>query len=69
MLPSLLPALLRKVVTLTAASIVRQQVRRWMLGEISLQHLWDQAWHRSAARKGKEGDEKSETSTTPDPRL
>ena len=57
MIPSLLPALLRKAVSLTAAKIARRQVRRWLLGEISLQHLWDQAWRRSAAPKEKEGDE------------
>ena len=57
MIPSLLPALLRKAGSLTAAGIARRQVRRWLLGEISLQHLWDQAWRRSAAPKEKEGDD------------
>ena len=57
MIPSLLPALLRKAVSLTAAGTARRQIRRWLLGEISLQHLWDQAWRRSAAPKEKEGDD------------
>ena len=71
MIPSLLAALLRKAVSLTAAGIVRKQVRRWLLGEISLQHLWDQAWRRSAARKEEEEEEKKknrpDSSSTPDP--
>ncbi len=57
MIPSLLPALLRKAVSLAAAGTARRQIRRWLLGGISLQHLWDQAWRRSAAPKEKEGDE------------
>jgi hypothetical protein len=57
MIPGLLPALLRKIVSVTAAGIARKQVRRWLLGEISLQHMWDQAWRRSAVRKEKQRDE------------
>jgi hypothetical protein len=64
-IPGLLPALLRKAVSLTAAGIVRKQARRWLLGEISLQQLWDRAWQRSTARREKEGEE-SETETPSD---
>ena len=46
----ILPLILRWLISITVVETARTVALRWLLGEISLQDLWDRSWRKSAAK-------------------